>query len=312
MRLCRPAFQRVLIIFNPMAGQRRRNLLDAVILGLENAGVRVQMRSTTARGDAERIARMTVSAADPDVDLIAIAGGDGTINEALNGMVGGALPMAVIPLGTANVLAAEIDLRVNAPAIINCILRGERVPVRLGAANGRLFVLMAGAGLDAEVVDRVDSALKQRIGKLAYMLATVQCLITGRLGRFAVDLDGQRHEVSAVVAANAHFYGGKFVIARDARMWSPELHFCLFKGHGRLGALKLGLGMVTGMLERFHDFEVRVGQAAVITPLTPHRDGADHPIQGDGDIIAQMPSRIELSPRCIDLVVPAISVVRQR
>ena len=84
-----PAFRRVLIIFNPIAGQRRRGLLDAVIVGLENAGVTVLLRPTTARGDAERIARMTVAAADPGVDLIAVAGGDGTINEAMNGMAGG-------------------------------------------------------------------------------------------------------------------------------------------------------------------------------------------------------------------------------
>ena len=213
----------ILILFNPVAGGRRGRRLRAVLDLLQKCDARVELRTTGAPGDARRFA----GEADDDVDTIVAAGGDGTINEVVNGMAArgtGGPDLALLPLGTANVLAAEIGFRdLSARRIANTIAEGASRDLYLGRADSRYFALMCGVGFDAHVVARVTPHLKRRLGKLAYVLASLVELWRYRPRRYAVTLDGRRHDAASAIVANAHFYGGRYVVAPRARIDEAEL-----------------------------------------------------------------------------------------
>ncbi|MGH6930488.1 MAG: diacylglycerol/lipid kinase family protein, partial [Dongiaceae bacterium] len=155
------------IVFNPTAGGRRRMRLEQTLELLRDSGCQISLQATAARGDAETIAR-TFCDTPPTPDLLVVAGGDGTINEAVNGMLSNgsaSWPLALVPLGTANVLAAEIGLTTEPAAVARTIARGATTRAYVGMANGRCFTAMAGVGFDAHVVANVDLRLKRRLGK---------------------------------------------------------------------------------------------------------------------------------------------------
>ena len=150
------------MIFNPSAGARRRRRLERVLVLLREAGCDVVLYETRARGDAEAHARGLDPAA---FDAVVAAGGDGTINEIINGLAGIELPLGLVPLGTANVLAAELGLDQAPRAIAHGILSGRTMRAFPGILNGRRFAMMAGAGFDARVVEGVDLRMKRVVGQ---------------------------------------------------------------------------------------------------------------------------------------------------
>ena len=158
--------RRVLVIRNPTAGGSTRPRFGRVLEHLARFGATVTVRETTCRGDAEQIA---ASASSDTFDVVA-AGGDGTINEVANGLAGKDLPLAIVPLGTANVLAVEIGMPLRARRIARAIACGDVRSVHVGMVNGRRFLMMAGVGFDAHVVANVNPRLKRAFGKLAYVI----------------------------------------------------------------------------------------------------------------------------------------------
>ncbi len=293
--------RRLLVIHNPVAGGRRARRLGAVLELLEQRhGAAVTLQATGGRGDAEAMAR----AVAPDAfDAVVAAGGDGTINEVLNGLVarGGdaAVPLGIVPLGTANVLAHELNLPLDAEGVARVLAKGRPLPVHPGVANGRAFAMMAGAGLDARVVERVDPQLKRRIGKGAYAVETLARIAAGGGGPYRVAVDGAEPvEVASVIVAKGHFYGGRFVCAPDARLTDPWLQVCLFPRMGRGNALRYLWGVTAGRLPRFPDYRVLPARRVEI-------DGpVGEPVQGDGDVIARLPVEIALAPWILSVLVP--------
>ncbi|MFS2009506.1 diacylglycerol kinase family protein [Azospirillum sp. CT11-132] len=289
--------RRLLVIHNPTAGGRRARRLRAVVSRLEARGLSVTVKPTGKRGDAEAFARE----ADPaDVDAVIAAGGDGTINEVINGLAVHAdadrpLPLGIVPMGTANVLAAELGLTTDPERIAAAIAGGQRTMIWPAQANGRVFSLMAGVGLDARVVERVDPRVKRLIGKGAYVAETLVQLATRPDHRYRVTLDdGPPQEVASVIVAKGHFYGGRFICAPDARLTAPELHVCLFPRGGRLNALRYVWGVTAGRLARFPEYRVVTAKRVRIDG--PADDGlfADA-VQGDGDVLARLPVEITLA-----------------
>jgi len=288
--------RRALVIFNPTAGGRRRKRLDKVIARLEEAGIRVTLRPTGAAGDAEVFARD--AAAEKTVDVVIAAGGDGTINEVVNGLAGSALPLALLPMGTANVLAAEIGLDASSKAVVEAVLSGQVTPIHLGEANGRRFTLMAGVGMDAEVVATVDPDLKRKTGKFAYAVATFMRWMEYRRRRFRIVIDGVAHEAAAAIVANGHYYAGRFVCANDAKITEASLHVCLFEKPGRWQAVYYMMALFGGFLGRLRTYRiVRATEVSVVDVL-------EGPVQGDGDVIARLPVRIRVAPETVSLMMP--------
>lgn len=292
--------RRLLIIYNPTAGQRRRRRFEAVLAALRAQGCRLDLRQTAGPGDAEAMAR----AADPGAaDLIVAAGGDGTVNEVVNGLAGGGgpgggLPLAVLPLGTANVLAAEIGLAMDPAALARTIAEGPARPIALGQANGRLFSVMLGVGFDAQVVDRVDQGLKRRVGKGAYLWEAARLLRRFDFPEYRVSLDGVSHSAASVIVAKGHFYGGRFVCAPEARLEEPLFQVCLFARPGAWNALRYAAALGLGRLGRLPDY--RVLPAREVRIEGPEGD----PAQGDGDIIARLPVSVRVLPKALKIVMP--------
>lgn len=287
--------RRLLVIFNPAAGWRRRQRLEPVLAALRARGCAIEIMETTARGDAERYAKT----ADPaSFDRMVVAGGDGTVNEVVNGLAGSGTALAIVPLGTANVLAAEIGLATDAAGIARTIAEGVPRPISLGLVNGRRFLLMAGVGFDAHVVREVSVALKRRLGKAAYVWATLRQLRAFDFPTYRVEIDGTPYQAASVVIANGRYYAGRFVCAPEGRLEDPRLAVCLFLRSGPWAAIRYALTLFTGRLPRLGSYRVIPASRLEITG--PPGD----PVQGDGDIVGHLPAEIEVLPGALDLVFP--------
>jgi len=289
--------RRLLIIHNPTAGRRHRRFV-AVLDALRQLGCTVFLRPTAAPGDARRLAMQ----ADPGQhDAVVVAGGDGTIREVADGMRGTAIPLAIIPVGTANVLAIEIGLRLDPSAIARTVALGEPRPISLGLANGQPFLLMAGVGLDAHVVRHVDLRLKRRLGTVAYMVEALRQLSTFAFPSYEVHADGESWSAAAVVVANARHYGGRFLRAPAADLQSPTLEVCMFGAAGPRAAVSYALAGAVGRLPRSRTYRmVTANQVRISGPR-------GEPVQGDGDIITELDVTIEAVPHAIELIYPLAS-----
>lgn len=287
--------RRVLVIHNPTAGWRRRRRFERILNALVHTGVEVDVRPTTKRGDAEAFAR---AASAETHDVIAVAGGDGTVNEVVNGLCDPNIALAVIPLGTANVLAHEIGLGGSASEIANVIAHGKPRKISVGIVNDRRFVMMAGFGFDAYVVSQVKPAVKRALGKMAYVLSTLGALASFKFPKYRVAVDGETFDVASAVIANGHYYGGKFVAARDARLEDPTLYAVLFLKPGPLRALRYAVWLTLNRLDKLPDVKI-----VPATDISVERVD-NGPIQGDGDILAHLPARITLAPAALALLMP--------
>ena len=294
------AGSRCLTIYNPTAGNHRRRKLDAALATLRSAGVSVELAETAGPGDAEVMAR---DAAD-DVSMVVVAGGDGTINGAINGLMARLAagrpvpPFGVLPLGTANVLAGELGLPARPEDAALVLAAGQRARINLGRANDRYFSIMAGVGFDAQVVERIDPAIKRRLGKGAYALESLREWLALTPARFQVIADAERRDAAAVVIASGRYYAGRFVVAPKASLVGHELQVCVFRKSGRWAVIRYLAAMALGLLPRLPDYEVIPAATVAVTGV----EGA--PVQGDGDILAYLPLRAEIVPRALEVVVP--------
>ncbi len=188
---------------------------------------------------------------------VAVAGGNGTISEAVNGLGRGAPPIGIIPLGTANVLAIEVGLPVRAGTIAATIANGEATPVTTGLVNDRRFILMAGIGLDASVVETIDLARKRRLGKMAYVWQALREGLRYPFPRFDVEIDGRRIVAPSLIVANGRHYAGSFVCAPDAGLERDRLEACAFTRFGAVNALRYGLALTSGLPARLPDVVIQ-------------------------------------------------------
>lgn len=291
--------RRLLVIYNPTAGQRQRQRLSAVLSELEKEGAEVQLQETASAGDAERAARDCGS----DVDALVVAGGDGTINEAINGLMvrePSHLPaLGIIPVGTTNVLSRDLRIPRQADALARLLAHGRTQDIRAGCANGRYFSLMCGVGMDAHIVNRTSLRLKKKIGKLAYVLQGLRELVVGVPRRYRVEIDGSEVvEASSIIVAKSRFYGGEFQLAPQAAIGKPELQVCLFLRGGLLSTLLYIIGMGTGHLDRMPGYRTVPAKTILITG----HDG--DPAQLDGDCRGSLPLEIGLGERSLSVIAP--------
>lgn len=295
-----PRLRRILAVFNPAAGRNRRFRFDHIVAGLRDMGCSVSVMETTAPGHAERIAREV----GDDFDVIAAAGGDGTVNEIVNGLAGKSssgksIALGIIPLGTANVLADEIGLSRDAEAITRTLAVGPIRPIHVGRVNGRRFVMMAGAGFDANVVSGVSLALKKVIGPLAYVWqSAVQAFREDGAG-CEVTIDGTVYQTVSVVACNGRRYGGPFIAAPDASLAEDCFHVVLMQGRGWFNTARYGAALMLGRISKLHDVRLVKGREVLV------RGVPGHPVQADGDIVAHLPAKIAVDPEPVQLIFPA-------
>jgi YegS/Rv2252/BmrU family lipid kinase len=289
-----------MLIHNPAAG-RGRGRLQTTLARLRSLGSVPEVWATARRGEAEALAQAAV---ERGYDLVVAAGGDGTVNEVVNGLIGSGLPLALLPLGTANVLATEIGLDLAPDALAETILHGMPVDVCLGRIRGadgaeRLFTTVAGAGADAHAVASVDLVGKRLLGTGAYYAEMVRQLLVFPFPNYRITVDGTTYDAASVVVANGRYYAGQYVLAPDADLTEPSFQVCLFERGGRLAALRYVMALQLDRLVEEPDYRIVTGCEVRIEG--PKGD----PVQADGDIVAGLPVDIEILPGALRLSMPA-------
>jgi diacylglycerol kinase (ATP) len=276
-------------------------LVEQALSLMTQRGHRVHPAPTTGPDTAADIARECIARG---ADLIVAAGGDGTINEVANGVVGSAIPMMVLPGGTANVLAMEIGVggKVKKAVKRMHLLEPRRIPCgRLTTASGeqRYFLLMAGAGLDAHIVHTLSPWLKARLGKLAYWVGGFGSVMRV-LPQFDVRVNGHHWRSSFTLASRVRNYGGDLEIARSIRIDEPAFELIIFEGRLAFAYLRYFYGVVANQLERMKG--VTVTKATAIEFQNPDGEAL---VQIDGEPLGPLPVRVELVPDALTLMIPS-------
>ncbi len=295
-------FRNAFLIYNPSAGTLRRKpeLVKRAAFLLKEAGHTVHLTPTTGPGEAPAIARQCIAR---HADVIIVAGGDGTINEVANGIVGTDVPLMILPGGTANVLATEIGITNNLENAVRQMdqLQPMRIAVgRFWGPNGqsRYFLMMAGIGLDADIVHRLSPSLKASLGKLAYWAGGFGSVFRV-LPQFELKGDSWRYGSSFGLVCRVRNYGGDLEIARTIRLDEPSFELVAFEGDLAFRYLKYLWGVVTNSLTGMRGVLIR--RATDVEVI----GGSDVLVQLDGEPAGPIPARIELVPDALTLMVPA-------
>lgn len=289
--------KRLTIITNPAARKSSTRKIERAAGLLGRAGWDVEILRTEARGQGTALAG---SAARGGAGLVVAAGGDGTFNEVMNGLAGGGVPMAIIPLGTTNVLAKELKIPEDVEGAVQRIITGRPRPLYVAnlifpAGLSRKFFLMAGIGFDAEAVYNVNRRLKSFTGKAGYLAGGLKVLLDWNPGLKRAVIDGHKFEFKNLIVCKGARYGGYPKAAPDASLETPDLYAVLMRGGRRIDVLRYAFGIITGRHTAFRD--VTYLRCRRVNVLDEER------IQADGDYIGKSPVTIETSREKILFVI---------
>jgi diacylglycerol kinase family enzyme len=256
---------------------------------------------TTAPGHATELARRLVA---EGADLILAAGGDGTINEVVNGMAGSRTPLGILPFGTANVLAMETGIGSHAVRAAEQV--GAWQPQRISVGSliqpgkpPRHFLLMAGAGLDAHIVANLNPGLKNALGKASYWVAGFTSLLR-RFEELYVSANGREYRCGFALASRVRNYGGDLEISLGASLLSSDLEVMLFEGANPLRYLRYFTGVMLRNTAQWKGVHV---MRAPAFDLRPANDRPVH-VQLDGEDCGLLPARVEVKPDALTLLLP--------
>lgn len=248
--------------------------------------------------------RLAAGAIADGADLIVVAGGDGTINEATDGVAGSSVPLAILPAGTANVLACEMRVSTNLEKAAGELLSYpvERIStgrIQTRDEEPRSFLLMAGVGLDAHVVYSLNISLKRRLGKIAYWLAGFKQV--GRtLEEFSVRANGQEYQASFALISKVRNYGGDLEIAQEVTLLDDEFEVVLFHGSASWRYVGYLAAVATRQLRRMKGITVLRASEVELS----HAPNDRVFVQVDGESAGHLPARVEIVPASLSLLVP--------
>jgi diacylglycerol kinase (ATP) len=294
------SFKRGLLVYNPTAGQRnRRDQMNELIDRQRGRGLELVNAPTTGVGDATEIVK---SFLPKGLDVVAVCGGDGTISEAACGLQGSGVPLAILPGGTSNVLARELQIPLDLEAAEDLLLRGTPSPVRFAHADGRPFLLWAGAGLDARVMGNMNLKLKRWLGRTGISLTAWTEFLRYEFPRLEVVIDGVAHEATFAVVCRASRYGGEWIIAPEARLDGELLDVMLFSRRSHLDLMRLFHGMRQGRAEHLENGVARIvrGREVEIRSLEPY----PVEVEVDGDCVLETPIRCRVGTQTVLILVP--------
>jgi diacylglycerol kinase (ATP) len=295
-----PEFQ-VLIVYNPAAGQSAdlASMLDRVAILWRNLGWQVSISATTAPGDATRKAQQ---AAADGYHAVVAAGGDGTVNEVMNGLVGTQTALGVLPLGTVNIWAREMGLSMDMLKAAASLAEAQLTQIDVGMAGNRYFLLMAGIGFDAAVTETVCAKEKKRLGAIAYVKQAIQVAWNFRGISPKLRIDGKRvrGRILMVTIGNSQLYGGVIKFTAHATVDDGLLDVCVIKGEGMLSAPRRLISIFARHYNR--DPKVQYYQAKQIE-IRGQR-GKVLPVQVDGDYLGKTPMNFRVVPNSLWILVP--------
>jgi diacylglycerol kinase (ATP) len=303
--------QNALLIHNPNAGNGghgRRRLLDKARHIFATGGIDADLTETTGPGHATEIA---ARAAAENRGLVIACGGDGTLNEIVNGLAahqnGHRVPLALLPGGTANILAKELDLPWDIPRAAEKLVHGTVKEIALGLATPleqpekkKYFLSVAGAGPDGRIVYSIDLGLKSRVGILAYWWAGVREVFRYKFQHFRVVSGGRKINASLIIVGRTQNYGGPFKITTEADLFEDRFEILTLATRSGLRYLSYLPSLWLNKLRGTAGVEFFKSDSIVCEPLDSNPVYA----QIDGEPLARLPVEFRIIPRALKLLVP--------
>ena len=292
--------KRGVIVYNPTAGQKdRRKQINGIIDRARERGLELINAPTSGPGDATAIVKTFLKR---DLDVVVASGGDGTVSEAAAGLVGSAVPLAILPAGTSNVLAVELGIPRDVDAAEALLTEGVPTPIPVADAEGRPFLMWAGTGIDARVMDNMNLTLKRWLGRSGIFFTAADQFARYEFPRLEVEIDGKKHDATFAVVSRAKHYAGEWIIAPDAKIGESIFDVVLFphRDHAKLfrlfremqrgdaGHLSEGLAHIV----RGHDVSIRSLEDYNIE------------VQLDGDCVLKTPIRCQIRDETINVLLP--------
>ena len=303
-----------LLIYNPTSGGRRHRRfleIEQAVRILKDFGITTEIAATTAAGSAQGIARQAV---EQRRGMVIACGGDGTINEIINGLAGSAVPMALLPAGTANILAKELRIPWVIPHAARLIHDGVIRRVALGLATsmngshsadlpsgGRYFLSVGGAGPDGAIVNAVNGELKKRAGVLAYWAEGMRQLVRYDFPEMRVRSNGREQLASILVVGRTVNYGGPFKITTGANLFEDSFEFLTNSTRSRLRYLACLPALWLGKLRTMEGIAAWKHTEVICESA----NGAVVYAQVDGEPIGALPLTFRIVPDALSLVTPA-------
>jgi diacylglycerol kinase (ATP) len=303
--------QNALLIHNPNAGNGgsgRRTMLDEARRIFASSGIQTDLAETTKAGDATEIAQR---AHTEGRHLVIACGGDGTLNEVVNGLAGQQnghrVPLALLPGGTANILAKELNLPWDIPSAAEKLVRGEIKEIALGMATPlkepakkKYFLSVAGAGPDGMIVYSIDLDLKARVGILAYWWQGAYEAFRYKFQHFRITSAGKELDASLVVVGRTKNYGGPFKITTDADLYEDKFELMALTTQSGFRYLSYLPTLWMGKLRGAEGVHFWKADSIVCDQL------GENPVyaQVDGEALARLPVEFKIVPRALKLVVP--------
>ncbi|MBI4743285.1 MAG: diacylglycerol kinase family lipid kinase [Actinobacteria bacterium] len=296
------------LVFNPVAGENAFGKAAAHLIGVierefERQGVAVSLYRISRAKEGISLAQRAVN---EGCSVVAAAGGDGTVNEVLNGIVGKGVLLGVIPIGTTNVFARQISMpldlnkKSDLEKTVEIIKKCNTIQIDLGLAGERYFLLMAGVGFDAMVVKEVKPLIKKVFRGLAYPLTALRLVLKCESSLFQIVLDESHLSKNAyfVLIGNSKYYSGRFSIASYADIQDGFLDVCIFKKKNFFDIFRHSAGILTGRHLNFADVDYY--QAKEINVFSERK----LLVQVDGEVLGSTPMKFKVVPLCQSVVVP--------
>ncbi|HIE52625.1 MAG TPA: diacylglycerol kinase family lipid kinase [Armatimonadetes bacterium] len=289
---------RAYVILNPRAGRwPQGGDEEAFRRLLREYGWPCELALTRAPGEATRLAR---AAAERGEDLVIAAGGDGTVHEVVNGLAGSETALAILPLGTENILARDIGVPRQLEAACESLRMGQVQTIDLGRTPRRYFLLMAGVGFDAQVVRETSLRWKRYFRSLTYFLTGLATWCHYRPTPAQVRVDGTENNLTVwgVIISNATRYAWRVRIAPTASLTDGRLDVLAFTAPTPLAFARDVLGAILTGRMRGKGIQHWTGREIVVQPARPL------PVQLDGELVEEPKLRFTLVPQALRLLRP--------
>ena len=289
--------KRGFLIFNPSAGMNKKS--DAAVAQVIRLFEKHKIDITPSPTFPDlSVVSQVQELLSHEPDLLVSWGGDGTVNEIVNGMFGHEIPLGILAGGTANLLTRELGLPLRISDAIRVIAKGNTKRISVGRANGRYFLLMVGMGFDSQVIKNVDWNLKKAVGTWAFGVAALKTATSYAYPKFKVRVDGVEKECIFAVVCNGKEYGAFFHLTPEANLTDEFFWVCLFKEAGFGNFLRYTFHALIAKHHLLKDVEIfRATELEAIGPSTT-------PVQADGDIIGYLPMKFRIHPGSLQVFVP--------
>lgn len=297
---------RVGLVCNPSAGGGKAAAVAARAQArLHTHGMHVTVRTTSTPQEASDITRELVR----DVDVVVAVGGDGTVNEVVNGLAGTDIPLGIVPAGSVNVLALELGIPFDTDRACDVIAAGRTSSLDLGTVNGRRFTLMMGAGIDAMTVHELDPLAKRRFGRLAFVSTGVLSRIRYPQPDFEVDVDGHSFQATFAVVGNSRFYGGRFGVTTEADPTDGVFDVLVYYGQSLAADALFWMGVPLELHLGHPGVTYVRGAEVTLRPL--HADDTVW-FQTDGELAGALPATVIIEQRALQVFVPDAPLEREK